>query len=1502
MRTTKHLPEMKTSTYPSVRHLVAILSTAVLLLVGGSNSQAASATWTNTAGSTFQDSLAWNPNTVPGSADTGTFSTPGTYAVTLTAPAVVNQLDFTAPANTLETVSLNLNGNSLSILKPGSSNPVGLILGDAAGTDVVYLASSTGAGVGLFVTNAATLRVQIGRNGTGSLIVTNGFVQLGAYGLGNQMVVGGGPGTTTRGTLVLSGPTVTWSNNASLLIGNSSLSYNCSMAISNYAQMTVVGASISLGTVGSSTNSILLDSNGLLFVATNTTPTTPSATIGTSGGTNNTVTVQGGAIWNNGNRVFNIGTTGGVSNSLIVGTSGVVSNTSVVNIAAGNSLALSGGVLSVSVAVTNSAGYIKGFGTISGNTFVTNSGTVSPGFGTSVGTITLSNNLTLVAGSTTTLKLDSSQTGSNDSLNIVGTLAAAGTLNIITNGTAPLAAGDVYNIYTSGGASGSFTATNLPPLPPSVRWNNVTPGVLAIVPQEVVPGVSGLTNQLANIGDTVVISATVTGVPTPGVYWQFNNVNVTDGAQPDGSTNSGSATTTLTISNAQTNETGTFCLIATNIVGVSTNCMALTVSSGCSVAPSISAVSDQTVVQGNNGTFNAAVSGCPAPFVQWLENGATITGATGTPLVLTNVQFAQDGFVYTIVASNSVGTASTNMTLHVIICPSIQTQPQSLTVTNSQTASFTVVSTNGVPAPTYQWFFNNTSISGATNATYTIASTVASNEGTYKVQISNAACTITSSNATLLVNSTMSAAVTPTNAATGVCYDTPLYMTFNTAPFSTGTGKIQIFNATNSVTPVDTIDTSAGNVQGRIIGTESFNTFPVIITANTVAIYPHLDVLSSNQTYYVTVDRGIFTDANSAKFAGITGTNGWVFTTKPTGPANPNNLVVAADGSGDFCTVMGAVDSLPSGNTTYTLINIRNGTYTEIVDTKTKNHITFRGQSRSGTIVQYLNNFSLATGGSTHSRMSFKVFSNDIAVENLTLVNTTPQGGGQAEALMIDSPSAHFILNNAEVDSRQDTILANVNSSQGYFYNSLIQGNFDYIWGGGNLFITNCEFRTIPTASNYNLGASRTDNGPTPGGWLGPDGKYASNGFSFVNCKLTRSSMTVSNIAMSDANGAPDGVSSWIWCHIDTSGGNGYVAPASGVISNQILWEFGNSNLDNSASVNFGFLNPVTNGDTRLVCATDPNCWLYGWIPQLAPNILTNPVSMTVTAGTAASFSVAATGVPDPSYQWLLNGTNVINATANNATLVISNALTGDAGIYSVIVSNNAGTITSSGATLTVVGTGATASFTASPTYGTEPLGVTFTDPSSGSPNITLFWDFGDSSQATNSGGSSFVHTYAAGTYNVTLTASNAFGANSTLVSNNLITVLTAFQAWQSNYFGCTACPQAQPDADPLGKGMSNMNQFLAGLNPTNPASLFTVISTAPSGTDIVITWKTAGVRTNAVQATAGLPDGSYNTNGFADVSGPIVIGVTGDTTTNYTDVGGATNSPARYYRIRLVP
>ena len=50
---------------------------------------------------------------------------------------------------------------------------------------------------------------------------------------------------------------------------------------------------------------------------------------------------------------------------------------------------------------------------------------------------------------------------------------------------------------------------------------------------------------------------------------------------------------------------------------------------------------------------------------------------------------------------------------------------------------------------------------------------------------------------------------------------------------------------------------------------------------------------------------------------------------------------------------------------------------------------------------------------------------------------------------------------------------------------------------------------------------------------------------------------------------------------------------------------------------------------------------------------------------------------------------------------------------------------------------------------------------------------------------------------------------------------LTAFQTWQLRYFGCTNCPQAQPGADADGTGQDNQLKYVAGLNPTNSASIF---------------------------------------------------------------------------------
>ena len=57
--------------------------------------------------------------------------------------------------------------------------------------------------------------------------------------------------------------------------------------------------------------------------------------------------------------------------------------------------------------------------------------------------------------------------------------------------------------------------------------------------------------------------------------------------------------------------------------------------------------------------------------------------------------------------------------------------------------------------------------------------------------------------------------------------------------------------------------------------------------------------------------------------------------------------------------------------------------------------------------------------------------------------------------------------------------------------------------------------------------------------------------------------------------------------------------------------------------------------------------------------------------------------------------------------------------------------------------------------------------------------------------------------------------------------------------------------------------------------------------------------QTNELQVTPGGPDGSYNINNFTPI---FAVTNTLGSVTNYLDVGGATNTPARYYRVRLVP
>jgi hypothetical protein len=123
--------------------------------------------------------------------------------------------------------------------------------------------------------------------------------------------------------------------------------------------------------------------------------------------------------------------------------------------------------------------------------------------------------------------------------------------------------------------------------------------------------------------------------------------------------------------------------------------------------------------------------------------------------------------------------------------------------------------------------------------------------------------------------------------------------------------------------------------------------------------------------------------------------------------------------------------------------------------------------------------------------------------------------------------------------------------------------------------------------------------------------------------------------------------------------------------------------------------------------------------------------------------------------------------------------------------------------------------------------------------------------------------------------------------------------SWRQTYFGgngSTTNSMSCATCDPDGDGFSNLQEFLTGTNPTNPASAFRITNVSQTGTSIWITWMSGAGKTNVLQA-------SPNVAGtFSNISPNIVLAGSGDSTTNCLDVGGATNIPGRYYRVRLVP
>ena len=127
-----------------------------------------------------------------------------------------------------------------------------------------------------------------------------------------------------------------------------------------------------------------------------------------------------------------------------------------------------------------------------------------------------------------------------------------------------------------------------------------------------------------------------------------------------------------------------------------------------------------------------------------------------------------------------------------------------------------------------------------------------------------------------------------------------------------------------------------------------------------------------------------------------------------------------------------------------------------------------------------------------------------------------------------------------------------------------------------------------------------------------------------------------------------------------------------------------------------------------------------------APTVTTQPADQTVITGASASFSVSATGTSPLGYQWKKDGIAISGATSSTYKIAAT-SLT-DSAMYAVVVSNSAGTATSSNATLTVADALVAPAITKQPAAQSVTAGQTakFTVEVTGTAPLRYQWKLND--------------------------------------------------------------------------------------------------------------------------------------------------------------------------------
>jgi putative cofactor-binding repeat protein len=717
-------------------------------------------------------------------------------------------------------------------------------------------------------------------------------------------------------------------------------------------------------------------------------------------------------------------------------------------------------------------------------------------------------------------------------------------------------------------------------------------------------------------------------------------------------------------------------------------------------APTITAQpQNQLVVAGNAATFTIAVTGGNPLTYQWQRNSVNISGATSSTYTTPVTAFGDSGAQFSVVVTNPFGVASSSVvTLTVDSPPIITMSPASQTLAAGEVAVFTVNATGTQPL-TYQWIENGVSIPNATSQSYTTPVLTAGNNGQqFQVVVTNSLQSVPSSTATLTVIPHSLPATYYVDYQNGS--DTYSGVSKN-SPWKNAPGMAACAYNCNAYTlqPGDRVIFKGGDIW-------SAGSFPMAISASG----------TSGDPIYFGVDQTWFNGNSWTR--PVFDLEDATWTTAPILVNSANfvtldNIEIRNEEIGNNTSGVFTSGISVNGGSNVTIENcyihgwsIQNPQLGS--DTFSSGGIAFYNGSTVGTV----KNCVLDAGPEADSGTG--IYGGSVIQGNI--IENMPKG------IVVDDPTANVSGN--QVFNVTYSVDDPVNSTAIFAYTSANIFNntvHDLVAGASAIYLEADSSGTGNTQAVYNnLVWNVGDDAPVTiaSDNMGP--ASVSNQFVYNNTLDGGASAgcvgvlvnfySPTNLTVQNNHCISDSPSSEAWCWNDANGNYDCGLVTNLTFGNNVLmssatasaqgYAIANSfqpSLPSSATVGAGLnLSSSCTAIGISLCsdrlgiarplgsvAWDAGAYLYQPGDNLSPAITTQPVRQAVAVGQQATFTVIATGAGPLAYQWMENG-NAISGATLPTYMTPATAATDDGTIFTVVISNTAGSVMSSPATLSI--------------------------------------------------------------------------------------------------------------------------------------------------------------------------------------------------------------------------